>query len=650
MPTLVVETQIKGLIPALDPRQVNKYHVLNGQNFFVDAKGPRSAFGARYSSFVQLADLDNVTNFEIDGEFFTCTEHAILKYDVDSQYYIPMITFIPSADYEYPWYYTKVGTQHFFCKKGCGLFAYTPTTETWEKITVTGTPTLPCAIAMCGGRLVVVGDDVITWSAIDDGTNLTTDVDLGIGSQAVVIVGGTVLGMLATYDGVIVYTTNGMLKGQLLEAVNPFSWWRLSGKEFVPINPFCMVNVKGQTNTILTATGFYTTSGKLPEPFAPEMGEYFAQNIFPQLGIADNAIINGVAKLWYGSREQFLFISFALSGVENRFTRAFVYYYPKQEFGSFDHEHIFVGPVHSIFANVGGYTFGYIDPDGYSHRIHNGAFNEVLPDLENFFFKHTAFEIAGYYDTDHYVMSTFMAMFTQNPTTYPNVSGLYTTDLTAMYDSPEILGSESSDFDADDSSREDWLFALTDENWLSSIDPDEDWLSGDINLILASGLFMQNTMLYYGLRAVAPEFSSINSRVEVGLFRFTEQKTPDELSFVDVISIGTGTTEQDTQTMIDWLTASVNEDWLALTGVDDFGFNVITEADYDLTMDGTIDGIEVFEENSTTPEIIKEQGGVRFYDTYVVGLYHKLNFDASAEGQSFHLKSLELSGNLCGRI
>jgi len=146
----------------------------------------------------------------------------------------------------------------------------------------------------------------------------------------------------------------------------------------------------------------------------------------------------------------------------------------------------------------------------------------------------------------------------------------------------------------------------------------------------------------------------LNSEIDLGLFRYVEARFPDEMGEVLNVTVGAGFTPVG-QEEEDWNIDFGEEDWNGLTGEEDWGVGIETLEIFDAFISPTNDGrtvlLDEFDQSLRQELTLIESGGAQnYYDCQAVGVYHIITINALASNKTFHLKSLELSGNLAGRL
>ncbi len=368
--------QFRGILPALDRRQPTDRFVLDGRNFLVDAAGPFAAFSTELITPEQIVNPEDAKTFRVGDEIFLFIADAVLRFDTISELYYPVFTF-PLNTTNFPWSQARVGGVHYFTKKGSNVFSYNPFTDTWVTLTAF-VITTPHAVTSAGGRLVIMGIDDVQWSAIDNGSDLQTDIEKGVGIQSLAIVGGgDPLAVLPTFDGFITYTSTGSMKSELVDAINPFRHFPLTGdKGLIPLSPYTVIEAANNEHILLSKIGFHITVGKVPEPFQALMGEFFRRKILPFFDLTNETLI----KLTFNSDRQWFIVSLAESEMAFNYTIAYVLYIPRDEWGLFNRAHVGFGELSISEGPFKGFNFGFFCAAGCLHKFVEFPHIEAHPD------------------------------------------------------------------------------------------------------------------------------------------------------------------------------------------------------------------------------------------------------------------------------
>ena len=148
---------------------------------------------------------------------------------------------------------------------------------------------------------------------------------------------------------------------------------------------------------------------------------------------------------------------------------------------------------------------------------------------------------------------------------------------------------------------------------------------------------------------------SLNSFIEVGLFRFTDEEANDQLSFVTNVAIAcldviesTGSVFDDwfkdypSDLFFDWFTESEN--------FEDYGEGVVSGSEYLQQIRGSLDGYKTFEDQFVDIDEVQIDGKTKFCTCANAGIFESVILTAFDVGESYHLKTLELNGMIAGRL
>jgi hypothetical protein len=576
--------QIKGLIPAVDPRAIEQPFVVRGQNFLVDLKGIRSYFFNEILSYQKLNDLNLARAFDCSGNTILMMNGYSLKYDAGTNSYRLQYTFTDDGSI-YPWSMAKVGNFYYFAKKGvAGIVKYDPATETWTFITV-NLPSGVCAVSRSTGRLVALGTNFVAWSSQDNGDDFAPSTVTGAGFQGLSIVNGTGITVKEVTDGFITFTSAGTIKSEFTNGPNPFRHYPFD-RQIVPINAFCVVDTENFTHVVMDRKGLFSSSGQAYRPFEPMMGEYFAHELMPTL----NLELDTAFRLFNIDNKKLLFVSIGSPNFPDRCAQSYVFYTPRGEWALFVSDHYQILDLSETLSATISSGFGYTAPDQYIRYFNEGVVQEDAPEISR-------------------------------------------QDLSLYIDYSETQGSFSDG----------GVWQARSGMEITTEDP------GEVNQ--GTGLYPK----YFDITG-AQRYSftpvTLNSFIEIGMFRFEQGQYDDEIGLVTDVALGV---DQQTGIMAveDWLNDPTNivEDYNTSTNPDDdWGSGVPVVSDYQVSIYGTNDGINIFDENEQVLDLKDDTQATRYYTCYVNGLYHIVRIEHISPNQMYYLKNLEVTGTMAGRL
>ncbi len=630
---MTLDRQFKGIIPALDRRQPTDKFVLEGQNFLVDAEGPYSAFGTQLVTPAQIRNPEDADTFRVGNEIFLFTADAVLRFDTNSGLYYPIFTF-PLNNTNFPWSQAVVGGIHYFVKKNSNIFSYSPLLDTWVTVTANVIIT-PHAVTKSGGRLVILGLNDVQWSAIDNGSDLATDIEKGVGIQSLAIVGGgTSYAILPTFDGFITYTSTGSMKSELVDSINPFRHFPLTGDEgLIPLSQYTVIEAANNEHVMLSITGLHVTTGKVPQPFQPLMSEFFRRQVLPMFDLTNVTII----RLTFNTERQWLIVSLAESEQAFSYTLAYVLYVPRDEWGKFNKTHVGFGELSISTGTLKGFNFGYFCLNGCLHKFVDFPHREEHPDgdegerlPDNFHFFTDNFTPPARSEDGIKIMTSFAQLETIDETQFVSFG-------TDLFEFTEI-GSFPSPATPDDTSQ-----PSTPTSFIND-------------------LSAQSSLVEMGWKQFTSIFGSIDAFIDVGLYQIiTEADLTDELSIVYDVAIGMLDSPSG-QEFVDWLTfvPDISEDWLNDTlEAEDWGVGVFSGTVYSADIIGSLDGEnqfqdqrETLEERTDIVDAKKDEttGKIKYFTCYNNGVYHIIKIEALKIDESFHLKITEMAPQPAGRV
>lgn len=642
--SLIQVRGIKGLVPALEPKEMQQPFVVDGRNFAMDFEGPYSAFSHMVSSYTPLDSPELVQTLQVESETYICTSSGIYGYDVVNMSYYPKYLF-PAVSTKYPWSMAQVGGFYYFCRRDVGVIQHDYTNRKWVVVSSPYLPNNPAYITNSYGRLIVLGDNAVVWSSLDNGLDFVTSLETGAGYQGLSIVRGTPLGIREIANGFLTFTSQGIMISEFIGTAAVFQHRKLTTTDQL-LNPFCLVTTSELTHVFLTRQGFRVTDGKVPDVFEPLFNQFLFRKVFPNFEILNQTMF----RMFYSQERQSFFLSIASSAYPTKYSKAYVFNTTRQEWGSFDENHYGIGEFYFGSGPYAGYNLGYIDFDGFSHYM-TGAlpYKEVVPDInDNIIIYRKPTETETHFAEGVCIATSRFHMTAVDEQGFKNYpSGLYTVAYTSTGYSPAVMPAPVgtvfvgwADWNTDTSGDEDWLL----------VTGAEDWLDGEECAISYGAMGMQSNVVSRSFAPIDKQLTALDSYVTVGVFRFIENKFPDEVNILTNVAVGMYG-NNGTATNEDWNTFSptVAEDYAGSNGLsEDWGFSYPSNLSYSMSVLGSFDGVAY--DYVETPALVQDKNSVEYYSCYTSGIYHAVTFSANNLFEYIHLKHLELSGFISGRL
>jgi hypothetical protein len=639
-------TRFKGLTPLLDPKRIEEPVIVDGANFYVAPDGPTTGFARReilHHAFTEPKGVQSLKLTTLDSVFYF-VDGAILEYDSVNRSLCPRLI-LAQPSVIWPWTSATVGGDVYFARKGYDLIKYTTQTGVWSAVTGPSVPTNIVAIAQSGGRLVALAAGVLAWTAIDDGTDFTTSTVTGAGAQSLSLINSTdpdqPLILLPYEHGVMTYTTEGIMRSELVNAINPFRHRAISNRH-VPINPFCAINIAENTQVILARSGFFTTveNNRAEDPVAwqPAMGEHLHLNILPLLDLNANASV----RLSHDFDRGWFFVSLADGSDTSVYNKSFMLYMPSNEWGSFNR-------VHTAFLDVkiesgpnAGFHAGFCDNAGSLFQFipELSVVDELFPDGDKWIYDyHPPAEFTPRTEDGVYRMPTHMHMAPFSEHIFTRGAGVYNLD--------------------DDLAQPEYFSVMpTRLPELSIWDDGQSVWDGGASTwdVMHSSLTMQTALRHILVltRLANAKPAPLDGFIRIGVFRGGTKLDIDEL--INVLTVSISANEPPEPVIFedyinDYAGSEVIEDWNILDEpAEDYGLNTVIFSDYTVELLGTIDGFNVWENQRKVPSLIQSEGRTRYYDGNITGLYHLIDIKAEAVEHVFQIKVVELEIIPVGRL
>lgn len=288
----------------------NQLAVVDGENFAWRASGVFSAFGHEEVGFSLFSSASHDNAFKVMDDVWHLTSDAVWSFKSGAWTIIHEWPEVDQDDPDlewkwepddYRWTYAYVGTRHWFCHPSFGLFYYDQFDNTWGKYRSEHWDCPTWAITHSDNRLVVLLNDVVTWSMFDRGENFDDETwACGTGAQSLALVRyGQPLGVIPYFDGFVTFTTMGtmlsmpntqpmqdpdgqrLIIGAVVFQHQEVSW------EAAPLGPTSIITIDDKSGVWLSNKGIMQISpGQGGSQAAitdldPAMTLFYTENILP---------------------------------------------------------------------------------------------------------------------------------------------------------------------------------------------------------------------------------------------------------------------------------------------------------------------------------------------------------------------------------
>lgn len=622
-------TDIEGYLPLVDPRRRNQPVIVDGANFLMDADGPVSGFGRTILTAGAFASPAMIQSFDVSllDKAVYCTNEGIFERINDSNEIIPLYPFDTALSGYYPWTTAEVGGKQYFLRRGSDLIEYDPNTDAWSVVSNSTLPANIYAITQSGGRLIALAVGLYAWSAIDDAADFAPSLSTGAGFQSLSIINATKtedpLLVLEFQQGFIVYTKQGLVVAELVDSVNPFRHDVLSRKH-APLSAYAITQFGDYQHVFMSRQGLFQTNGQIPEIFSPLMSEYFHDREIPRLNTLDPTTV----RLLYNDERQWFFVSIADQPNSYAYNRAFVMYVPTQRWGRFNRAHRGIVDVHTSTTVNAGVHIGYVDLSGDLYQFNDGTADLVAP-VDTAYNRIVDFRLA------------------------PPLPAIETADETIFTSWVYITDDEQADMSTA-GFYDMWAVVATGTAPEDAVTLDQPAEDSDI---FTTEMQVTNTYVQQETRVRTYDSASLDAFIEVGLFRggSVEQRL-NHLSYIIGVAVGAlegAPGDEFEDYLLDFSDTDIVEDWNDIaddTEDEDWGVGTGAYSDFGVTVKGTLDGRNVWQEQEEIATLVLQDGSFTDWACYVTGLFHILRISAEQDGQSFHVKTLAVDINEGGLL
>lgn len=624
--------QFEGLIPLIDRRRVEDPYVVDGENFLVDADGPLSAFAR---SWVLYHAIDNARAYQTlktidEQDTYHFVSNAILRYDVDSRQFYPVYVHAARVAF-YPWTRAVCGGVLYLCNPEVGIVYYNPVTGYWGLLSGVNVPTTPYAICESYGRLVILSQSYVTWSAIDDGTNsgLAPSTVTGAGSQGLSLLASkaTPLMILPFEGGVLAYCKQGILRGEFVQASNPFRWFTIS-REHSLLNPWAICQYgdpEHQAHVFLTHRGLFLTRGERPELFEAAMSEYLHKQVLKSV---DHNNTEFTTALSYDTNVGWLTLSLSLDSRERIYNKAYVLYQPSKKWGSTGRTHTSFTPVALNSGAFVGMWYGMCDSNGTVWRFTGEDADATYPESDGW-----QIDVTTYFDFPSIFSGTAgvfsdMTVMSDEDLTFPTSAGIWNT----QYQLQEYL---------------DPLSDLTVPSEAVETGPPDTYVSSSAS---------EDALIVVVCAALDSSAAALDAWIQIGPIRITQENYGNMITQMQGAIIGSDALAESDVTedfLLDY-NEEVLEDWAVLTAVEDWGATAGDHSEFSTVFFGTLDGYNVWQVGNYTqslvPDLVRQEGRAKYLAGVVSGQYCYIFITAYNLGEVFHIKHVRTALLNAGRL
>ena len=357
---------IKGLTPAIDSTQSPELFALSGRNYVFDSLGVKSPFGNRYLSPLTLSNPAHMQGVRLrlagGDRVFHFVSCGIIEWDeADGGWRLIYRTLLDTTASPYRWTFEYLNGFLYFAHPLAGLIVLNLDSDRCglhADMEGIGTPELVIAVSQNNGRLGVLTQTNLSWSAPSDGLNFSPSF-AGAGAQVLSerVAGDPI--MLTSYArGFLTWTTGGVMRSEFSGDAAVYRH-RTLNTEYRPINSFCSVRIDEDTSIILDERGLFQSRGDALTPYAPLFNEFLINFL------QENPYRSGAnLRLEWDDRQRRLYLSYSPSYADPLYESCFVYYPPLDKWGEFNESHYGIFPIKIGGSERADDYFGFADESG----------------------------------------------------------------------------------------------------------------------------------------------------------------------------------------------------------------------------------------------------------------------------------------------
>lgn len=583
---------IKGLTPAVDPAASSQVFALSGRNYTFDSLGPKSSFGNRFLLPQARSKPSNVQGIRFKSttgdRCFTIDGDGIWEWsELLGGWQAVYLTADTSLN-PARWTLGFLTDVVYFCHPSIGILVYDLESNLCQPHSQVGvgTPDQPIGLTVNSGRLCVLSKQFFSWSAPSDGLDFSPALGGGGFQLLTDRVSGQPIAITSYSGGCLSWTTGGVLRSEFTGDAMVFRHRSLN-TDYRPVNSFCTARIDDDTTIILDERGLFQSNGDTITPYAAVFNEFL-------LGyIQQNRLDVGQSlRLEWDELQRQLYVSVSLSYGSALYDLCFVYYPPLDKWGQFNEQHYGILPFLIQTGVRANNYFGFVDSDGCARLWQIIGNKETRVD-----------------DAD----------FTGANLFYPVI--------------PLIAEFSAGDIGV----------VLSSTGRLNTIG-----ISDDSRI---AGYYENSALLGIAASPVPPQIIGLNASLTLGLFRPEDQSSSDQMSEVVNVLLRSIQSGPAPELAIDYNLipdGTDDEDYLLEAGAEDLGGESAAYVNHKLKVIGTLDGVTEF--TSASPYEVSFSQGARYYACSVVGVWHMIEVDALDVGESFHLRTCEITAVDAGRL
>lgn len=657
MPNIHTYT-IGGYTPEYDAKQLEAFSVVDGKNFMPTVEGYKSEFGSDVltDNRINPKYLYNAEIFSLaEQKLILCNNFGIMSWDSTSESWYFLVRSSVELQANWPWSVAYVGGDWYFCKFGFGVWRLRLEVNSGTFLSA-NLPDSPCSVCASDGRLVILGSSSYAWSAVGDGTDLTTSLATGAGFQTLAICGGgKPLVVKPNTQGFLVYTTTGIIKAESIDTPNPYYHKLLAGIDYAPISPNAVTEIGTGSHIFLAKSGLYATSGGYPENFEKEFSEYIVGNKLKYLIKTSQRAVP--IKLGYDANNRWLLINYADFSIESSpYTTCYVCDLELAKWGRYDQAHYFIGNAYIPSGKYEGYQLITGTQDG-AIRLLDKDYG--ISELASEFYKNNypVVEVPSYVESTTAVFTSSAKLETYNWLSLGNYG-----ETLGFFEYNVIASSQEPDLSLPTS----WLASrgnvVVYDMLASSLKPNRvvynlnvfwtdmlvnnaghiDMLDGDYTNIFTTVATMDAGFSQLAEYQISGKLSLLPSQLDLGLYHIADfdsmqcssiltgfcqihDETQGADSIIDMQNLGESTVDMET-----------------FDNQIDMGMGFLSNPDFQTTLISSSDGYGHLDYHTDVIDVLNIVGNRFNYNCYSTGLYHGFRLATQKAGDYYHLKQIQV--------